>query len=383
MEQKADFIGEHEEIRKLSEQIAKERIAPHASERDLNHAFPWDSIHILKEAGLLGVVLSEDHGGFGAGRVSFVSVVKEISRACASTALVYVSHAIVAKAIEIAANEDLKKKWLPQMLKGEDLGAFAVHEPDCGSNSGAITTRAKKEGDHYIVNGSKFFITSAGEANLYLVLVRTDPEKGPQGISTLLVEKDSPGLSFGHPEDKMGLRSTSSREIFFKDCRVPTKNLIGNEGEGTQVIGKAVVGWGFYGAAAISVGIAKSATDLSIRHAKERTIAGQPIGVHQAVQFLISDMILGSEAAEALLIACATRADSSPAAAVINGFKAKLFASEIAVEVTNKAIQVLGGHGYCRDYVVERLFRDARGLMLHFKTSEWLRQDIAKAALGL
>ncbi len=383
MEQKADFIGEHEEIRKLSEQIAKERIAPQASDRDLSQTFPWDSIRILKEADLLGVVLSEDHGGFGAGRVSFVSVVKEISRACASTALVYVSHAIVAKAIEIAANEDLKKKWLPQMLKGQSLGAFAVHEPDCGSNSGAITTRAKKEGDHYIVNGSKFFITSAGEANLYLVLVRTDPEKGPQGISTLLVEKDSPGLSFGHPEDKMGLRSTSSREIFFKDCRVPTKNLIGNEGEGTQVIGKAVVGWGFFGAAAISVGIAKSATELSIRHAKERTIAEQPIGVHQAVQFLISDMILGSEAAEALLITCAARADSSPAAAVINGFKAKLFASEIAVEVTNKAIQVLGGHGYCRDYVVERLFRDARGLMLHFKTTEWLRQDIAKAALEL
>ncbi len=383
MEQKADFIGEHEEIRKLSEQIAKERIAPQASDRDLSQTFPWDSIRILKEADLLGVVLSEDHGGFGAGRVSFVSVVKEISRACASTALVYVSHAIVAKAIEVAANEDLKKRWLPQMLKGEDLGAFAVHEPDCGSNSGAITTRAIKEGDHYIVNGTKFFITSAGEANLYLVLVRTDPEKGPQGISTLLVEKDSPGLSFGHPEDKMGLRSTSSREIFFKDCRVPTKNLIGNEGEGTQVIGKAVVGWGFFGAAAISVGIAKSATELSIRHAKERTIAEQPIGVHQAVQFLISDMILGSEAAEALLITCATRADSSPAAAVINGFKAKLFASEIAVEVANKAIQVLGGHGYCRDYVVERLFRDARGLMLHFKTSEWLRQDIAKAALEL
>jgi butyryl-CoA dehydrogenase len=169
----------------------------------------------------------------------------------------------------------------------------------------------------------------------------------------------------------------------FSDCRVPVRNLVGKEGEGTQVIGKTVVGWGFFGAAAISVGIAQSAADISIRHAKERTIAGQPIGVHQAVQFMITDMILGHEAAESLLMVCATKADSSPDVTVINGFKVKLFASEMAVDVTDKAIQVLGGHGYCRDYVVERLFRDARGLMLHFKTSEWLRQDIAKAALGL
>jgi butyryl-CoA dehydrogenase len=382
MEQRTDFV-EGREIVKLAEQIVRERIATAASDRDLNRTFPWDGIRALGEAGLLGLVMSEDHGGFGGGRASFASVVGEMSRACASTALVYVSHSIVAKAIELAGGEAVKNKWLPEMLKGQSLGAFAVHEPDCGSNAGAITTRARKDGDHYIVNGSKFFITSAGEANLYLVLVRTDPEKGPQGMSTFLIEKDISGLSFGHPEDKMGLTSTSSREIFFSDCRVPAENIIGNEGEGTQVIGKAVVGWGFFGAGAISVGIAKSATDLSVSHAKERTIAGQPIAVHQAVQFLISDMIIGNEAAEAFLIACATQADSSPNTAVLNGFKAKLFASETAVDVTNKAIQVLGGHGYCRDYVVERLFRDARGLMLHFKTSEWLRQDIAKAELGL
>ncbi len=382
MEQKTD-LAEDGQIAKVTEQIVRERIATAASDRDLNRTFPWDGIRIFGEAGLFGVGISESHGGFGGGRVSFASVVEELSSACASTALVYVSHSIVTKAIELGGREAVKNEWLPGMLKGQSLGTFAVHEPDCGSNAGAITTRARKDGDHYIVNGSKFFITSAGEANLYLVLVRTDPEKGPQGMSTFLIEKNTPGLSFGHPEDKMGLTSTSSREMFFSDCRVPAENIIGNEGEGTQVIGKAVVGWGFFGAGAISVGIAKSATDLSVSHAKERTIAGQPIAVHQAVQFLISDMILGSEAAEAFLTACATQADSSPDTAVLNGFKAKLFASEMAVDVTNKAIQVLGGHGYCRDYVVERLFRDARGLMLHFKTSEWLRQDIAKAALGL
>jgi alkylation response protein AidB-like acyl-CoA dehydrogenase len=383
MEHKTDFPGEYEETRKLASRIAKEHIAPHASERDLERTFPWDGIRILGDAGLLGLVVSEDQGGFGGGRVFFASVTEEISKACASTGLILVSHAIVAKAIELAAGEAVKKKWLPEMVKGQSLGAFAVHEPDSGSNAGAITTRAIRDDDHYIVNGSKFFITSAGEANLYLVLARTDPEKGPAGMSTLLIEKDTPGLSFGRPEDKMGLTSTSSREMSFSDCRVPAKNLIGNEGEGTQVIGKTVVGWGFFGAAAISVGAAKSAVELSVKHAKERTITGQPIGVHQAVQFMITDMILGHEAAEAFLIQCATKADSAPDTAVINGFKAKLFASEVAVDVTHKAIQVLGGHGYCHDYIVERLFRDARGLMLHFKTSEWLRQDIAKAALEL
>jgi butyryl-CoA dehydrogenase len=380
---KNDLPEEYEETRKLAEKIAKDRIEPGASERDLNRSFPWDTIRILAEAGLLGLVVSKDHGGFEGGRACFASVVEEISKACASTALVFVSHTIAAKAIELAADKAVAKRWLPEMLKGQSLGAFAVHEPDCGSNAGAITTRARKDGDYYVVNGSKFFITSAKEANLYLVLVRTDPEKGPQGMSTILIEKDTPGLSFGQPEEKMGLTSTSSREMFFSDCRVPVRNLVGKEGEGTQVIGKTVVGWGFFGAAAISVGIAQSATDISVRHAKERTIAGQPIAVHQAVQFMITDMILGHEAAESLLMVFATKADSSPDAAVINGSKAKLFASEMAVDVTDKAIQVLGGHGYCRDYVVERLFRDARGLMLHFKTSEWLRQDIAKAALGL
>jgi alkylation response protein AidB-like acyl-CoA dehydrogenase len=383
MEHKTDRLGDGGEVKRLAEQIAKERIAPDASERDLNHTFPWDAIRILAETGILGVAVSEDYGGFGGRRVVLTSVVQEISKACASTALVFVSHAIAAKAIELTADEAVAKRWLPEMVKGQSLGAFAVHEPDSGSNAGAIATRAIKEGNHYIVNGSKFFITSAEEANLYLVLVRTDPEKGPQGMSTILIEKDTPGLSFGRAEDKMGLTSTSSREMSFSDCRVPVENLIGKEGEGTQVIGKSVVGWGFFGAAAISTGIADSAVTLAVKHAKERTIAGQPIGVHQAVQFMIADMILGSEAAKSLLMTCASRADTSPDTATINGFKAKLFASETAVNITNKAIQVMGGHGYCRDYVVERLFRDARGLMLHFKTSEWLRQDVAKAALGL
>jgi butyryl-CoA dehydrogenase len=383
MERQYDPTERQAQIRELASRIAKERIAPNAQECDRSGSFPLEAIRCLGEAGLPGLIVSEEEGGAGQGRACLASVVQEIAKACPSTALIYTSHVVAAKAIELGGSEYLKRKWLPAMLRCQSLGAFAVHEPGSGSNAGAITTRAIRAGDFYVVNGSKFFITSGGEADVYLVLVRTDPEKGPQGMSTLLIEKSSPGLSFGQPEDKMGLRSTSSREMSFSECRVPVENLIGSEGEGLQVIGKSVVGWGFYGAAAISVGIAQAAVEASVRHARERTIAGQPIGIHQAVQFMISDMILSCESAEAYLNACAAQTDSNPATAALNGFKAKLHASEMAVEVADRAIQVLGGHGYCRDYVVERLFRDARGLTLHFKTSEWLRQDVAKAALGL
>ncbi|OFW59945.1 MAG: hypothetical protein A2133_05215 [Actinobacteria bacterium RBG_16_64_13] len=371
------------EARDLARRIAKDRIASTAGERDRSGEFPRETIEALGESGLLGAVVGVDNGGAGLPRTGLAGLVTELGRACASTALVAVSHIIAEKAIETAATDFVRTKWLPKMVAGQTLGAFAVHESNSGSNSGAITTTARRDADGYIVTGSKMFITSAGEADVYLVLVRTDPQRGPQGMSALLIEKDVSGLSFGRPEDKMGLRSSSSREMFFDDCRVPAANLVGVEGEGGQVVGQNVIGWGFFGAAAISVGIAQAATDLAVTHAKERTIAGQPIGVHQAVQALIADMSLQSEAAEALLVMCADRADASPALAAINGFKAKLFASETAIEVADKAIQVMGGHGYCRDYTVERLFRDARGLTLHFKTSEWLRQDIAKAALGL
>jgi butyryl-CoA dehydrogenase len=372
-----------EEIGDLARKIALDTLAPRASEIDQKRSFPWGNIAQLRKSGLWGTGIYEEGEHFEFNRACFAALVKEIAKACASTALIYVSHSIVAKAIEHAGSSVMKKKWSPEVLREKFLGAFAVHEQDCGSNAGAITTRARKEGDAYIVNGSKFFITSAGEADIYLVLVRTDPEKGPQGMSTLLIEKDSPGLSFGRPEEKMGLTGTSSREMYFSDCRVPVENFVGKEGEGAQIIGKAVIGWGFFGAAAISAGIAASATEIAIKHARERIIAGQPLAAHQAVQFMITDMILATEASEALLTACATRADLFPDSAVLNGLKAKLFASENAVNVANKAIQVLGGHGYCREYIVERLFRDARGLMLHFKTSEWLRQDIAKAVMGM
>jgi alkylation response protein AidB-like acyl-CoA dehydrogenase len=199
------------EARDLAQRIARDRIAPAAGEHDRNGTFPREAIESLGDVGLLGMIVSEKHSGADASRADFAILTAELGRACASTALVAVSHIIAEKAIERAATNLVKQKWLPQMTAGRALGAFAVHESNSGSNAGAITTEAVKEGNEYVVNGSKFFITSAGEADVYLVLVRTDPEKGPQGMSTLLIEKDASGLSFGQPEDKMGLRSSSSR----------------------------------------------------------------------------------------------------------------------------------------------------------------------------
>ena len=382
MDPKAGAVARHE-MRTLARQLAEGRIAPEALARDESRKFPREEMRLLGACGLLGLVASENAGGAGADRADFAAVAREIAKACGSAALVYVTHTIVLKAVELTAHEATKAEWLPRLLTGESLGGFAVHEASSGSDSAAIATSARREDDSYLVNGSKFLVTSGGEADLYLVLARTGTANGPQGMTALLVEKGTAGLSFGRAEDKMGLRSTSSRELFFENCRVPARNRLGDEGGGTQVIGRAAVGWGFFGAAGVSVGIAQSAVDIAVKHAKERTISGQPIGAHQAVRSLIAEMILGAEAANALLLACAARADSAAESAVANAFKAKLFASEVAVDIANKAIQVLGGHGYCREYVVERLFRDARGLMLHFKTSELLRQDIAKAALGL
>jgi butyryl-CoA dehydrogenase len=269
------------------------------------------------------------------------------------------------------------------MAKGEKLGAFCVHESNCGSNALALETKAVLEKDEYVVNGSKIFITNAQEAEIYAVLVRTDPTKGPQGISMLLIEKGTNGFSFGKQEEKMGLNGTSSRELFFQDCRVPKENLLGNEGEGLKIVAQAIIGFGFFGAAAISLGIAQAALDASIKHAKERIIAGNPIGANQLMQALITEMSLGVDTTRAFLYPTASRRDVNPSGPIVGALKVKLYASEVAIDVTDKALQVHGGHGYCRDFPIERYYRDARGLTLHFKTTELLKADIGKMLIGI
>jgi len=374
---------EQELVRKAVGKIAQKELAPRAAEVDKTGSFVWEGLKKLKEADILSIAIPSEYGGMGMNTVSFVLAIEEIAKACASTALAVVSHSICSYIILCAGNNKQKEMYLPSMTKGEKLGAFCVHESNCGSDVLAIETKAVLKEDKYIVNGSKIFITNAQEADIYTVLIRTDPSKGPQGISMLLIEKDTEGFSFGKKEEKMGLRGTSSRELFFQDCRVPKENLLGKEGEGLKAVSQAIIGFGFFGAAAISLGIAQAALDASIKHAKERVIAGSPIGSNQLIQSLVTEMSLGVDTTRALLYSAASRRDTNPACPIVDALKIKLYASEVAIDVTNKALQIYGGHGYCRDFPLERCYRDARGFTLHFKTTELLKVDIGRILLGV
>ena len=374
---------DQELVRETVRKIAQKELAPRAAEIDKTHSFVWEGLKKLKEADVLGLAIPTEYEGMGMDALSFVLAVEEIAKACGSTALSFVSHAISSYIILCAGNEEQRKKHLPSMAKGEKLGAFCVHESNCGSNALALETKAVLEKDEYVVNGSKIFITNAQEAEIYAVLVRTDPTKGPQGISMLLIEKGTNGFSFGKQEEKMGLNGTSSCELFFQDCRVPKENLLGNEDEGLKIVAQAIIGFGFFGAAAISLGIAQAALDASIKHAKERVIAGNPIGANQLMRALITEMSLGVDTTRAFLYATASRRDVNPSGPIVDALKVKLYASEAAIDVTDKALQVHGGHGYCRDFPIERYYRDARGLTLHFKTTELLKADIGKMLIGI
>ena len=374
---------DQELVRETVRKIAQKELAPKAAEVDRTGSFVHEQLKKLKEADALGLAVPSEYEGMSLDPLSFILSIEEIAKACASTALSVVSHSICSYIILCAGNEEQKKKYLPSMAKGERLGAFCVHESNCGSNALAIETKAVSDGDEYIINGSKIFITNAQEAKIYAVLVRTDPSKGPQGISMLLVEKDTSGLSFGKKEEKMGLNGTSSRELFFQDCRVPKGNLLGKEGEGLKIVSQTIIGFGFFGASAISLGLAQAALDASIKHAKERVIAGTPIGANQLIQSLITEMSLGIDTTRVFLYSAASRRDTNPPGSIVDALKVKLYASEMAIDVTNKALQIHGGHGYCRDFPIERYYRDARGLTLHFKTTELLEADIGKMLIGV
>ncbi|OGW71304.1 MAG: hypothetical protein A2047_03610 [Omnitrophica bacterium GWA2_41_15] len=374
---------DQELVREAVRKIAQKELVPRAGEIDKTHSFVGEGLNKLKDADVLGLAIPTEYEGMGMDTLSFVLAVEEIAKACGSTALSFVSHAISSYIILCAGNEEQKKKYLPSMAKGEKLGAFCVHESNCGSNALALETKAVLEKDEYVVNGSKIFITNAQEAEIYAVLVRTDPTKGPQGISMLLIEKGANGFSFGKQEEKMGLNGTSSRELFFQDCRVPKENLLGNKGEGLKIVAQAIIGFGFFGAAAISLGIAQAALDASIKHAKERVIMGNPIGANQLIQSLITEISLGVDTIRALLYSAALRRDTNLPLPIVDALKVKLYASEVAIDVTDKALQVHGGHGYCRDFPIERYYRDARGFTLHFKTTELLKADIGKMLIGI
>jgi butyryl-CoA dehydrogenase len=292
-------------------------------------------------------------------------------------------HASACKGILLAGNSQQKQTYLPLLSKGEKLGALAVHEANSGIIASAIETTAIRNREEFVLNGSKIFTTSAGEASVYLVLAITDKSKGARGISMFLVEKDTPGFSWGEKYIRMGLNGTSSRELIFENCHIPKENLLGKEGEGLKIVSDIVGTVGMLGVGAISLGLAESAFNKTVTHAKERLILNLPIGKNQAIQHIVADMGIQIDAIRSMLYNAAIERDKCLSAPYLSSFKAKLYATENAIKVIDRALQIHGGHGYCKDFPIERYYRDARGLTLHFVASELLKANIGKMIIGL
>mgnify|MGYP001112110470 CR=1 FL=1 len=364
--------------------IAKQELAPRAAEVDRKSTFPWDGVRKLAQAGFLGMMVPESMGGGGADNLSFVLAVEAIARGCASTASVFVAHAVVAGALTVAGTDEQKSRFLPALTAGRRLGAYALTEPASGTNPFATTTKAVSNEDEFVVNGTKTFITSSEEAEVYVVILRTDKARTPADLSALIIEKGASGFSFGKKEDHMGLRGGSDGELIFQDCRVPRTNLLGAENGYFAILPK-FEGLVMLGAAAISLGIADAAVDAAINHGKSREVAGQSIGNYQGVQYLVAEMNTALASAKALTYSAAEQLDGKgwQPPSPLPLYMAKLCATETAIDVTHKAMQVHGGTGYSRELPLERYYRDARGGTLHFLTSEMLKGMLGRMLMDM
>ena len=371
-------------IRDLARSIADQEIRPVAAEYDRTGEFPWPIVKTLAAADLFGVFIDEEYGGIaeGARTMNMVLVAEELSKACGGIALAFAGSALGAIPIIVAGSDAQKERYLPDLAAGRRLGAFALTEPQAGSDAGGIRTTALKDGDHYVLNGTKQWITGGGEAEIYVAIVMTDPTKGPRGASAIVVEKGTPGFSFGKKEDKMGIRASTTRELIFEDCRVPAENLLGREGTGF-ITAMRTFDASRPGVAAQALGIAQGALDLAVDYAIGRRQFGAPVASFQGLRFLLADMATKVEAARALVYATARYVDSCPKARpTIYSAMSKCFASDVAMEVTTDAVQVFGGYGYMRDYPIEKYMRDAKITQIYEGTNQIQREEIGKILIG-
>jgi len=371
------FLDEEQEmIRDLVKQIAQEKVTPVAAELDEKGEFPWELMRLFAESDLFALFVPEEYKGLGKGVLDLCIVVEELSKACAGVSVTYAASALGTYPIILFGSEEQKKKYLPAIAKGEKLTSFALTESDAGSDAGGIRTTAVRDGNDYILNGNKQWITNGGEAEIYTVITITDRTKGSRGASAFIVEKDTPGFSFGKKEDKMGIRCSATRELIFNDCRIPKENLIGREGMGFLVAMKTL-DKSRPGVAAQAVGIAQGALDDAIKYARERIQFGKPISSFQGIQFMLADMATQIEAARALLYAGARFIDSEAKDISKISSMTKLFASDIAMKVTTDAVQIFGGYGYMKDYPVEKRMRDAKITQIYEGTNQIQREVIA------
>ncbi len=361
-------------------ELANERVAPRAAEIDRTSEFPWDMKELLAQQDILAMPFPEEYGGVGASELATVMAIEELSRCCATTGLLLAVQQLGSTPILLAGTEEQKQRYFPRLASGEWLAAFGLTEAGSGSDAAAMRTFAVRNGDTYILNGSKRFITNGGLAQVNSVFAITDPETGTRGISAFIVEKDAPGFTVGRIEDKMGIKGSQTAELIFTDCEVPAENLLGREGDGFK-IAMMTLDRTRPGIGAQAVGIAQGALDLAVAYAKERVQFNRPIADNQGIQFLLADMATKVEAARLLVYNVAEMIDRGEKRFSQYSAMAKMFASDAAMDVTNDAIQVLGGYGYMREYPAERMMRDAKITQIYEGTNQIQRLVIARALL--
>ncbi|MDO4719660.1 MAG: acyl-CoA dehydrogenase [Peptostreptococcaceae bacterium] len=370
------FSREHTLLRQMYREFAENEVKSLAAEIDEEERFPVETVEKLAKAGFMGIPFPKKYGGEGGDNLGYAMAVEELSRVCATTGVIVSAHtSLGAHPIFEFGTEEQKQKFLVPMAKGEHLGAFGLTEPNAGTDASSQQTTAVLDGDSYILNGSKIFITNAGYAKTYVIMAMTDKSKGTKGISAFIVDADTPGFSVGPKEKKLGIRGSATCELIFEDCRIPKENLLGKEGIGFRVAMKTLDG-GRIGIASQALGIAQGALDETIAYVKERKQFGRPLAAFQNTQFQLADMAAKIEASRLLVYRAAYNKDNGLPYSY-EAAMAKLFAAETAMEVTTKAVQLHGGYGYTRDYPVERMMRDAKITEIYEGTSEVQRMVIS------
>jgi alkylation response protein AidB-like acyl-CoA dehydrogenase len=379
--QQFNLTEEHEALREAVRELATDKIAPRAAEIDETGEFPWDVYEALRASGFHAIHIPDEFGGEGGDALAACLVIEEVARVCASSSLIPAVNKLGTMPLILAADETLLKTYLPQVARGDAMFSYALSEREAGSDAGAMKTRAVADGDHWILNGQKSWISNAGISKYYTVMAVTDPEKGPRGgISAFVVHADDEGFSLGTPERKLGIHGSPTREIFFENCRIPGDRIVGEVGTGFQTAMRTLdhtrvtIG-------AQAVGIAQGALDVAVGYAKERRQFGKPIGSFQGIQFMLAEMAMKLEAARQLIYAAAAKSEREDDDLTFFGAAAKCYASDVAMDITTDAVQALGGAGYTKDWPVERMMRDAKITQIYEGTNQVQRIVMAKQLL--
>jgi len=363
-------------LKKLVQDFAKKEIAPRAAEYDRTEEFPWDNVKGMAQLGLMGLPVPEKYDGAEVDTVSYMVAIEEIAKACGATSAIMSIHTSAGiMPILLFGTEEQKQKYIPALARGEKVAAFALTEPGAGSDASRVSTTAKLDGDEYVLNGTKCFISNGGAAETYSVFATIDKSKGVKGITGFIVEKGTPGFSIGKKEEKMGIRASATTELIFDNCRIPKENLLGKEGEGFK-IAMVILDGARIGIGSQAVGIAQGAYEEALKYSKTREQFGKPIAALQAVNFMLADMAIQIEAARQLVMHAAIMKDAGLPYGK-EAAMAKTFASDIAVKVALDAVQVMGGYGYSREYPVERMLRDAKITQIYEGTNQIQRVVIA------